>query len=1038
MPWMLEENYRIGKFEFGLSVMRPEKKQVRMKLCLLCKKGMKIMTTKFDELKGAFREYFAQKYHYKKDLKEHFNEGDGWVYAVVPGAGTERIHFELIRYGEDCFVELHVEMASRNVAQWLELRRVLDADRRHLLHYSYYSSNYWRTRNPVQKREDLTCDLDRMVSLIVPVFSTVDERTLTAGKREGGGLEPLPFQKNPREVSKMLDDGVLRLPAVQRGKVWNAARVESLWDSIFRGFSIGAFSVQNMNDGLDLLDGQQRSSAVSMGYAPFPPVCRSDETESKHELDSILWIDIAPDAQTLANSPKKFMFHVTTASQPWGYAASSDETRNVLLSASEKRDALAGLEWHDFAEKPYPGELIPFRAKSPVPFTLLRQFLEEVDASEDANLSVGQFVEWCCTRRADTEGGNDTVCWWNWLDRLLRQHESGALGDCRMWYAIIHDSTRDATPVGRIAQLDNYPIFFIDAGSIADYEIALYFTRVGKGGVRPSDEELAYSVLKSHLGKRFRDSIEKIYAEYGLAQPSRIAHLAIRCFRSRGNVFSSAPVLDEALNICRCRDDGEGEPGRNCGKEVFLRFVCDGEFAQLIQKVDEEAFRPSDGLTQWHRTRFCQYHNGDIYLFMLLAARDDLLTTKNRRGVRLASVAELLYERALNPDRAIRYILQEGVQEGLAHSMREVYRGVTRLALPPSPDAVWRFANSVVSRECGLRDVRARAESEGLSGMISNGYGNSRAYGMLLYACKSETNNFFRYDPNMGIWAEDNCPWDYDHILPHSWIDNMDGDLRDICQWLKNSIGNLAPLPFEMNRSLSDRPRDRFYPYCGRSGKKCCASNVQRDYCLDGDAIELMRDFDKNADGVFPFVAATVKRFARIYEKWYYGLSYDKLLDFSSVKAMEGGAGNRYRILQTVLEQFKVEEVSVQYYTPDGTRHTVGESHPVESDWYIWEWVSLFINMNKMAIELCFARDGQSYQIGVGKLVVGGDDALPENAAALFANPGIDGWEKTDDDSYWYYYKKGFVEGRSGDSIPESVVNEFRRLLEISKKLEFD
>lgn len=38
MSWMLEENYRIGKFDFGLSVMHQEKKQVLMMLCLLCKK----------------------------------------------------------------------------------------------------------------------------------------------------------------------------------------------------------------------------------------------------------------------------------------------------------------------------------------------------------------------------------------------------------------------------------------------------------------------------------------------------------------------------------------------------------------------------------------------------------------------------------------------------------------------------------------------------------------------------------------------------------------------------------------------------------------------------------------------------------------------------------------------------------------------------------------------------------------------------------------------------------------------------------------
>ena len=996
-------------------------------------KGVKSMTTKFDELKSAFVEHFTEKYRYKK---EHFNEGDGWVYAVVPGAGTDRIHYELIRHGEDYFVELHVETASRNVTNWMALRNVLDGERRQLFHYSYYSSNYWRVRNPVCDREDLKGDLCYLEKLVQSVFSNQIEQSESVVETANVELEALPFQKNPREVAKMLDDGVLRLPAVQRGKVWNAARVESLWDSIFRGFSIGAFSVQKMKDGLDLLDGQQRSSAVSMGYAAFPPECRSDATKRKHELDSILWIDIAPEAQTLANSQKKFMFHVTTASQPWGYAASSDETRNVLLSASEKRDAIDGLEWHDLAEKPYPGELVPYRAKSPVPFTLLRQFLEEVDARGDANPSIGQFVKWCRVRRDDAEDGNGTIRWWNWLDCLSSQHESGELGDGGTWSTIIHAETRNGKlqQVGRVSQLENYFISFTDAGSIADDEIALYFTRVGKGGVRPSDEELAYSVLKSHLGKRFRDEIEEIYSKYGLAQPSRIAHLAIRCFRSiEKKEFSSAPVLDEALNICRCRDDDEGDSGRNCGKEALLRFVCEGEFVDLIQKVDAEAFRSSYGLTQWHRTRFCQYHNGDIYLFMLLAARGDLLATKDHRVVRLAAVAELLYERALNPDRAIRYILQEGVQEGMAHSMREMYRGVPRLTVPPSPDAVERFANSVTIQNC--RDAKANAERAGLAGMIANGYGNLRAYGMLLYACNTKDNNYFQYDPNMGIWAEDNCPWDYDHILPHSWIDNMDSDLRDICQWLKNSIGNLAPLPFEMNRSLSDRVRDRLYPYCEKVEKSEAAAKVQNDYCLDGDAIEAMGDFSKSPKAVYAFVVATITRFSNLYKKWYEGLSYDKLLDFSSVKTMDGGIGNRYRILQAVAKQFKAEEMSVevQYYTPDGVRHVAGKSHPEESDWYIWEWVSISINMKKWVIELRFARNGQSYQIGVGKLMVGSDDALPEDVATLFANPGIDGWEKTVDDSYWYYRKKGFVEGRTCDPVPKSVVNEFKRLIEISR-----
>jgi hypothetical protein len=83
---------------------------------------------------------------------------------------------------------------------------------------------------------------------------------------------------------------------------------------------------------------------------------------------------------------------------------------------------------------------------------------------------------------------------------------------------------------------------------VSDDDIALYFTRIGKGGVVPSDEELAYSILKSKLGKLdkdegwFRKKIEDLHAKFGIASSSRIAHLAIRCFKSMdGNFFTESP-----------------------------------------------------------------------------------------------------------------------------------------------------------------------------------------------------------------------------------------------------------------------------------------------------------------------------------------------------------------------------------------------------------------------------------------------------------------------------------------------------------------
>ena len=44
------------------------------------------------------------------------------------------------------------------------------------------------------------------------------------------------------------------------------------------------------------------------------------------------------------------------------------------------------------------------------------------------------------------------------------------------------------------------------------------------------------------------------------------------------------------------------------------------------------------------------------------------------------------------------------------------------------------------------------------------------------------------------MWAEENRPWDFDHIVPQDWIGNKRGEYRDYDKdWLW-SIGNMAAI----------------------------------------------------------------------------------------------------------------------------------------------------------------------------------------------------------------------------------------------------
>jgi uncharacterized protein with ParB-like and HNH nuclease domain len=69
------------------------------------------------------------------------------------------------------------------------------------------------------------------------------------------------------------------VPILQRGLVWNPAQIELLWDSVLRGFPIGAIvlsaKIESQVKASDakklamthhLLDGQQRCDAIALGF----------------------------------------------------------------------------------------------------------------------------------------------------------------------------------------------------------------------------------------------------------------------------------------------------------------------------------------------------------------------------------------------------------------------------------------------------------------------------------------------------------------------------------------------------------------------------------------------------------------------------------------------------------------------------------------------------------------------------------------------------------------------------------------------------
>lgn len=887
-------------------------------------------------MKQAFFECFSGCAH------EGWNDYWGGREARVFVDKDKQVYFRLVpEPGRLYRLEFWVDTYANNrPALHAKLQEIIGTASRKCAQVSHYSGLGCCLRNRITSELELQEDVRSMTALLMEIIKSATDGIAPVVAEANEGVLHLPCSISLEEVSNKVGNGNFKLPPIQRGKVWNAARCATLWDSIMRGFSIGALSIQPKDDGTyDLLDGQQRSTAVCLAYADFPP---------KNMYDSVLWIDLNP---TITDECK-YHFYVTTASQPWGYERSTDETRNVKLKTSDIKSVLGVIkEWHNQDEKPYPFELWPVNAEVPVPFSLLRKYIQSNGARATLKGFLGQY---------ESAAGS---CW-NWLRHV---EGSGCL-----------DKTPDLTELfAKIFGIDQFTVQVLDAGNVTESDVALYFTRIGKGGVVPSNEELAYSVLKSKIGGGFREKIEGIVERTGLDRASRVAALAVRYCISiikDGGGFYTGGVLEKIVE-CSKLDNTKSETDEPSLIDVVKEFVSgnsesSGNVESLFERLIEivNAKLAVQGYTNWHITRYCQRHGGAVYQFLLMIAAskkgDSLCDAFDRSGLTLGGIAELLSWYAPNPAHVIRKILAKNdFSEAIAEAMREAHYGSARMAMPITPSSVAGFVKGVLECKEWKEVDGVCANHPDIVNVISSGYGNEAAYSKLIYACnknrKSEK-SLFGFNSNIGVWAEDNCPWDYDHILPHSWVDDLPKVLRAKYAWLVNSIGNLAPIDFSLNRKLSNDARGANYPRVGcsdedairRSQCDCFVLSKRGadDWCF-GKLIEAMAMFRNDAEGGSSraFLESTLRRFSLIYDCWYTSLGVGGLFK------IEGGVKERKQNIQGVFKQSEDGKRSMWYYDHNGNRIEFESKDADNLVWFVWQWIECG--------DIRISRDNKRYKL---------------------------------------------------------------------------
>lgn len=352
------------------------------------------------------------------------------------------------------------------------------------------------------------------------------------------------------------------LPALQRGAVWSAPQVEALWDSVLRGFPIGAFLLAPFQaergtkgfryrpEGVaapqpthHLLDGQQRSNALALGFLdPW-------DAAAQPAAPAALWLDLEAPA---ADDERDFVPRLLTRSHPWGFRYNALASEGHRLATRTIRDAVAAYE------KAAPGlgeksnghvpltHAWPWDAYAPVPLCFLLRAVEQGgDAREHLLKQLSGLPFW--NSEAKNLHGD------GWRERVTQILKASS-GDDRDHVDRLLDAVKsllgeDEATAYRIpglvlpqlaASLSGVATRKVDREKQAERQDAVetLFIRINSGGTRLGGEELNYSILKS-IWPDAEPFIQQMDVQ--LAAPSRLVSLASRLVLAGVDSFADKP-----------------------------------------------------------------------------------------------------------------------------------------------------------------------------------------------------------------------------------------------------------------------------------------------------------------------------------------------------------------------------------------------------------------------------------------------------------------------------------------------------------------
>ena len=619
------------------------------------------------------------------------------------------------------------------------------------------------------------------------------------------------------QISMWAESTQVTLPTVQRGFVWKPSQIENLWDSLLRGYPVGSFVLSygggraGVDAPLDLLDGQQRATAICLGFGNKAFKQATNQAKVFIDLES-----------PKGDDNRKYMFRAITKPHPWGYQA-VDNTKP--LDADNIRKAMKLYGVRDHLDAPLE-KFFPYDSVFPLPFDLFLKCALDKAGEKALVTSIEEWEHWETANtswksKAAGEPGGKRVLQLTSPD-AVRAKIISIYDDVVL---MLHGS------YGRKAR--TIPALYLDFNAILaegvrrpseqvaasetqvsndaaedpkDDEIETLFVRLNAGGTPLRGEELNYSILKANIDSDLQKRIEEACS--GLFSPARFITIAYRLFQFSGGigVREAISMKIKPKQFQKTMTDKKDSKGFT----AYLTNLVDAkefegtsllEYARKILVYDEE-LNPR-GLPYLVSGRLSS--SAPEVMFMLLyrlKKNEDRFSPTEKPALhrRMLGMVTLFAwlgrgEKLRDHAKLLSNVWPAATQDAEEFwSSATVQRAMLDGVLPQLPTfAELKEVNGAVRQPNS--NIWSRFEKNGASSFVFQRIFNNRD--LILYAQRQALWEWF--EDRLYHLDDTNVPFDWDHIFPNKYVKGKKNIPR-ILRESYNTNGNFRAWPYPLNR----------------------------------------------------------------------------------------------------------------------------------------------------------------------------------------------------------------------------------------------